>query len=166
MNSYENIIAYLWLLPVTVLIVIPLFWSLFTWLYRVIQRTRLVEVEGCILENAGNLEKRNNQRIRLDEGHAHIDGKSDCCKIDVSDVSTNGICLKHIPEGMDLRSNSFMVMFRTPEQDYTFDAKPIWKKQTERGYVVGAEIIKAPYGWDNMLEGFDQTCIARDFSVQ
>ena len=53
MNSYDNIIVYLWLVPVTVLIVIPLLWSLITWLYRFIQRTRLVEVEGCILDNAG-----------------------------------------------------------------------------------------------------------------
>ena len=105
MNTYDNIIVYLWLVPVIGLIVIPLLWSLLNWLYRTIQRTRLVEVEGCIMENTGNLEKRNSHRVCLDEGHAYIDEESDCCKADVSDVSTNGICLKHVPEAMDLKSN-------------------------------------------------------------
>ena len=66
---------------------------------------------------------------------------------------------------MDLKSNPLLVLFRTPEQDYTFNAKPIWKKLTERGYVIGAEINKTPYGWNNLLKGFNQPCASRDFSI-
>ncbi len=168
MDIYENIIVYLWLVPVIVLIVIPLLWWVFAKLYRAVARTRLAKVEGCILERAGkkavteNFENRNSPRIRLDEGHAYIDEKSDCCKADVSNISKDGICLQHVPEAMDLKSNPLRVLFRTPEKDYTFMVKPIWKKLTSKGYVIGAEIDQAPSGWKNLLKGFNQPCAARD----
>lgn len=164
-NTYDNIIVYLWLIPVIGLIVIPLLWSLFTWLYKSVERTRLAEVEGCILENTGNLEKRNGHRIRLGEGHVYIDDESDCCKADVSNISMDGICLKNVPEAMKLKSNPLMVLFRTPEQDYSFNAKPIWKKLTDKGYMIGAEIHQTPSGWENLFKGFKQPCTARDVSI-
>ena len=165
MNTYDNIIVYLWLVPVIGLIIIPLLWSLFTRLYKFVEHTRLAEVEGCILENTGDLEKRNSHRIRLDEGHVYIDEESDCCKADVSNISMTGICLKNVPETMDLKYNPLTVLFRAPEQDYTFNAKPIWKKLTDKGYMIGAEILQAPSGWENLLKGFKQPCTARDVSI-
>jgi len=160
----DNIIVYLWVVPVIGLIVIPLLWSLFSRLYRTIERNRVAEVDGCILETAGkaagagNVEKRSSHRILLDEGHAYIDEESDCCKAHVSNISMDGICLKHVPEAMNVESNPVMVLFRTPVQDYTFNAKPIWKKLTKKGYVIGAEIDQAPSGWENLLKGFNQPC--------
>ncbi len=162
MNTYENIIVYLWLVPVITLIVIPLLWSLLSWFYKFVERTRLVEVKGCILEDDGNSEKRNCHRIRLNEGHAYLDEESDCCKADVSNISIDGICLKNVPEAMDLKSNPLMVLFRTPEKDYTFNAKPIWKQLTDKGYMIGAKILHAPSGWEKLLKGFKQPCTIRD----
>lgn len=171
METFDNVMIYIWLIPVIGLIVIPLLWSLFVKLYKTIERSRLAKVEGCILENsvadAGteNFEKRCNNRIRLNEGHAYIDELSDCCKADVSNISQNGICLNRVPEAMDLKPTSLMVLFRTPEEDYTFRAKPIWKKLTGNGYVMGAKIDQTPVGWENLLQEFDQTCAVRDARV-
>lgn len=171
MNTYDNIMVYLWLIPVIGLIVIPLLWSWFAKLYKTIERARLAQVEGCILENSGaeaggeNFEKRYANRIRLDEGHAYIDELNDCCKANVSNISQNGICLKQVPQAMELKSNPVMVLFRTPKEDYTFHAKPIWKKMTGDGYVMGAKIDQTPLGWENLLQEFDQTCAVRDARV-
>lgn len=164
MNTYDNIMVFLWLVPVLGLIVIPLLWFLFGSLYRAIERSRLAKINGCILENAGKTsgtgksENRNLPRIRLDEGHAYIDAESDCCKADVSNISKGGICLEHIPETINVKSNPLLVLLRTKDKDYTFTAKPIWKKLTGKGYVIGAEIDRTPSGWENLLKGFNRSC--------
>lgn len=160
MNTYENIFLYLWLIPVIGLIVIPLLWSLFASFYRALERKRMVQVEGCILENAGSGEKRNGDRILLNEGHAYIDEPDDCCRASVSNISRYGICLDQIPKAVDVKDNPMMVLLRTPDRDFTFHARPMWKKLTSRGYMVGAVIDQAPTGWENMLEKFDQPCSA------
>lgn len=166
MNTYDNIIVFLWLVPVLGLIVIPLLWFLFGRIYRAVERSRLAKINGCILENAGNTagteksENRNHPRIRLEEGHAYIDEESDCCKANVSNISKDGICLEHVPGTMNVKSNPnpLWVLLRTETQDYTFTAKPIWTKLTWKGYVIGAEIDRTPSGWENLLKGFNRSC--------
>ena len=168
MNTYSVIIVFLWLVPVLGLIVFPLLWSLFGRLYRAIERIRLAKINGCILENAGETagtkksENRNHPRIRLDGGHAYIDEESDCCKANILNISKDGICLEHVPETMNVKSNPnpnpLWILLRTGDKDYTFTAKPIWKKLTGNGYILGAEIDRTPSGWKNLLEGFNRSC--------
>lgn len=172
MNYYDNILVYLWLVPIIGLIVIPVLWTLFATVYRFLERRRLVQVEGCVLPGAaklagaGNEEKRNCERILLNEGHAYIDEADDCCKAAVCNISRYGICLDHIPRAVDVKDDPMMVLFRTPERDFTFSAKPMWKKLTDNGYIVGAAIDHAPSGWENLLERFDQPCTAPNASMQ
>lgn len=167
MNTYGNIFIYLWLIPVIGLIVIPVLWSLFSSLYRALERKRMVRVDGCILEGAEMEmeEKRNSSRILLNEGHAYIDEPDDCCRAQVTNISRYGICLNHIPKAVDVKTDPMMVLFRTPEHDFTFHARPMWKKLTGTGYVVGAAIDQAPTGWENMLAKFDQPCAAGQVSM-
>ena len=164
MNTYSTIITLLWLIPVLTLIVVPLLGSLFGTLYRAFDRYRLVQVNGCVVKNNGETagngksESRNRPRIRLGGGKAYIDEENDCCTAEISDISKDGICLKHIPETINVRSNTLRVLFRTREEDYTFTAKPVWKKLTEKGYVFGAEIDRTPSGWENLIKRFNWTC--------
>lgn len=163
MTNIQNIIVYLWFVPVVGFIVLPLFWSLLGMLYRAVERSRLVDIRGYVVlknqavrgERVAN--NRSRSRIYVEEGRACIDEERDCCRASVSNISQHGICLKDIPEKMSLESSPLRVVFRTRQKDYIFTAKPVWKKMSQKGYVVGAEIERIPNGWKDLVGGLRQS---------
>ena len=163
MTNIQNIIVYLWFVPVIGFIVLPLFWSLFGMLYRAVERSRLLDIRGYVVLNnqnatgAGAADNRSRPRIHVEEGRACIDEECDCCRASVSNISQHGICLKNVPEKMNLESSPLRVVFRTRQKDYTFMAKPIWKKMAQKGYVIGAEIERIPAGWKDLVGGLRQS---------
>jgi len=163
MTNIQNIIVYLWFVPVMGFIVLPLFWSLFGMLYRAVERSRLLDIRGYVVLNnqdatgVGVADNRSRPRIHVEEGRACIDEECDCCRASVSNISQHGICLEDVPEKMNLESSPLRVVFRTRQKDYTFMAKPIWKKMAQKGYVIGAEIERIPAGWKDLVGGLRQS---------
>lgn len=163
MTNIQTIIVFMWFVPILGFIVLPLLWSLYRVLYRVVDYSRLSDIRGFVALNnldsevAGIKEKRERSRILLEEGQACIDEKSDCCRAKVSNISKHGLCLRNIPRKMYLESNLFRVVFRTRQKDYTVMARPIWKKMTEKGYMIGAEIDRIPAEWNNLVKGLRQS---------
>jgi len=163
MTNIQNIIVYLWFVPVMGFIVLPLFWSLFGMLYRAVERSRLLDIRGYVVLNnqdatgVGVADNRSRPRIHVEEGRACIDEECDCCRASVSNISQHGICLEDVPEKMNLESSPLRVVFRTRQKDYTFMAKPIWKKMAHKGYVIGAEIERIPAGWKDLVGGLRQS---------
>ena len=167
MTNIQNIIVYLWFVPVMGFIVLPMFWSLFGMLYRAVERSRLLDIRGYVVLNnqdamgARVANNRSRSRINVEEGRACIDEECDCCRASVSNISQHGICLENIPGKMNLESSPLRVVFRTRQKDYTFMAKPIWKKMAQKGYVVGAEIERIPDGWKDLVRGLRQSFVAQ-----
>lgn len=166
MTNIQNIIVYLWFAPMVGFVVLPLFWSLVGMLYRVAERSRLMDTTGyVVLNNQGATgtdaaDNRNRPRIYVEEVRACIDEKCDCCRASVSNISKHGICLKDVPEKMNLKSSLLRVVFRTRQKDYTFMAKPVWKKMAKKGYVIGAQIERIPAGWQDLVRGLRQSLTA------
>lgn len=158
MKITQQFIVFLWLVPILGFIVLPLFWSIFGMLFRVVERTRLRDVQGFVeLNNRGaggsvEFEQRSRPRILIDGGRACIDQESKCCKAYVSDVSGHGICLRDIPQKKYLDTGYFRVVVRTRQRDYNLMVRPVWKKLTENGYLVGAEIKRIPAEWRDLVE--------------
>ena len=71
-----DVIVYLWIVPVFLLVVLPLFWSLFCSLYRGYERSRLADIKGFVetdkrvVQDEEGGEHRGHQRVRLDDGKA------------------------------------------------------------------------------------------------
>ena len=105
-------------------------------------------------------EKRSRLRIHLKEGCAYIDDECDCCKVLVSNISKRGVCLLNVPKKMYLESNTFKVVFRTRQKDYTVMARPVWKRMAGMGYMIGAEIDRVPTEWKNLVTGLGHSFVA------
>ena len=171
MTTIQNIIVYLWFVPVMGFIVLPLLWSFFGMLYRAVERSRLLDIKGYVVLNNQDVkgdsvaDNRSRPRIHFESGRACIDEECDCCRASVSDISKHGICLKNVPEKMNVESSPLRVVFRTRQKDYLFMAKPIWKKMAQKGYVVGAEIERIPAGWKDLVKGLSQPFAAESDGV-
>ena len=158
MTNIQTIIVSLWFVPILGFIVLPLLWSLYRVLYRVVDYSRLSDIRGFVALNnldsqgAEVAEKRERSRIILEKGQACIDEESDCCRAKVSNISKHGLCLRNIPRKMYLESSPFRVVFRTRQKDYTLMARPRWKRMTEKGYMIGAEIDRIPAEWNNLVK--------------
>jgi len=167
MNNTQNIIVFLWLLPLFGFIILPLLWSIAGMLYRAIERSRLGEISGYVsLNNRDDAdteedENRGRPRIHLEGGTACIDEERGCCKAAVADISKRGICLKHVPEKMSLESDPIRLVVRTRQKDYTMTATPVWKKLTRKGYVIGAEINQISETWKNFVKGLSRSLDSR-----
>jgi hypothetical protein len=154
MTTLQNIAVYLWLAPVLILVVFPLLWSLFRAIYRMADRSRLADVRGYVVAGTAESDKRHRDRILVEEGWAYVDAECDCCKAAVSNISEDGICLKHIAPSIGTEPEQLRVVFRTRQKDYDLTAKPKWKHLTDEGYEIGAEIEGTPPGWNSLVEGF------------
>ncbi len=167
MFNVQDIIVYLWMLPVLGFIVLPLLWALFGTLYRVAEHTRLGDIRGFIVlnnlgeEGTGEVEHRTRPRVRLEGGKACIDEDCDCCKAYVSNISNSGICLRNIPSSMYLETSPVRVVLKTRQKDYTVLARPRWKRLAGKGFVIGAEIERIPDGWKELVNGFSQPLAAK-----
>jgi len=166
MNDIQEIIVLLWLVPVLGFIVLPLLWSIFGMLYRLVERSKLSDITGFVTLNnwdaatQGKAEKRSRPRINLKEGSACIDGECDCCKALVSNISKQGICLRNIPKKMYLESKAFKVVLRTRQKDYTVMARPVWKRMAGMGCMIGAKIDRVPDEWKSLVTSLCQSSAA------
>jgi hypothetical protein len=162
-----DFIVYLWIVPVFLLVVLPLFWAIFCSLYRGYERSRLAEIEGFVeidqraAQGEEGAEQRQNQRVKFDCGKAFVDEDETCCKAFVANISERGVCLKNIPRKMYMKSNSFRVVLRTQKKDYSLTAIPKWKKMIGNGYMVGAELIQVPEGWRELNGTFTSSQLAQ-----
>lgn len=166
MTTIQNIILYMWFVPVLGFIILPLLGSFYGLLYRVIDRSRLHDIRGFISLNnrssasTGKAENRGRLRIHLEEASCCVDEESDCCKALVSDISKQGICLRNIPRKMFKVPGPFRVVFRTRQNVYNLIARPIWKRKIGKGYVLGAQIDQIPTGWKKLVKGLSQSLAA------
>ena len=163
MINMQEIIVATWLVPVLGFIVLPFVWTVCATLYRVVERSMIPDMRGFVALNdrdavsGGKAENRGRLRIHIQEGRALVDEECDCCKAVVSNISNHGICLRNIPRKMYLESNLFRVIFRTREKDYSLTAKPVWKKLTGQGYMLGAFIDPVPEAWNDFVKGLSKS---------
>ncbi len=158
MNYTHNIIVFLWLVPVLGFIVLPSMWSIYGMLYRAFERSRLTDINGYIALNdrdvvTGEDENRSRPRVHVEGREACIAEECVCSRATVSDFSRHGICLKDVPQKKHLAASSFRLVFRTRQQDYMVIARPVWKRLTGKGYIIGAEIDRIPEAWKNFVTG-------------
>lgn len=172
MTTIHTIVVYVWFVPVLGFIVLPLVGTACGLLYRLVEFSKLSDMRGYVALNnrdvagTGEVENRNRSRIHLEEGQACIDEKDDCCKVTVSNISNQGICLRNIPKRFFMKDSPFRIVFRTRQKDYSVTAKPVWKRMTGNKYVIGAKIEQVTKGWRELVAGFNELFSSRPAEVR
>ena len=155
-----ELMIYLWILPVLAMVILPAFWTFVGILYQALERNYLSDVRGFIdlavwdSADSDQQDRREKSRILIDGPKARVARQVNCCQTYVKNISNRGICLSNIPRKMYQEADEkFKVVFRTREGDYTMFVQPKWKRQGDNGYMVGAEMVNIPPGWDYFVSG-------------
>lgn len=163
-----EIMMYLWLLPVLGMVVLPALWILLCKFVRAMERNYLQDVQGFLdvtghtPQGEGDQERRRHDRIQVQAPKANISQQGKCCRTNIANVSTHGICLEGVPEKLYVEKNGTLkVVVRTREQSYPMFIRPKWSKLGKKGYVIGAEIIRSPAGWLDFIQEIYQPVIAQ-----
>jgi hypothetical protein len=152
-----ELVVYLWMFPIFAMVVLPALWSCSRLFYRSMERMRLSDIRGFIdfsssQEEIRTDERREQNRIQIEGPKAVVAQQTKCCKTQVANLSSNGLCLCNVPKRMFEDANGRLnVVLRTNERDYQLPVKPKWRKATERGFVIGTEITELPSGWNNFI---------------
>lgn len=162
-----DLFFYVLLLPVFGFIIIPSLWAMFAVAYRQVERSRLADVRGFLeiqpdsMSLDGGIERREEPRITIEGPKAVVGCRAKCCRTHVANISTKGIRLNGIPKKMFQKENDqFELVFRTREHDYSMLVQPKWKDSGEKCYMIGAEIVDRPEGWEEFVSGFAQPVAA------
>ena len=143
--SRPSDLMYLWLVPLALLILAPLAFSLLGFILRI---TRAFFFTG---HNVGR-EKRSHPRFIPYEGtFAEITAGDITCTGLVCDISRLGIRLKHLPDNLFHKMDKLTVVIRGYGVDHNLLIRPKWVAETESGKQLGAEIDIAPPGWNQFI---------------
>lgn len=151
MAGVSEYFAYLWLVPVSLFIFVPLCIGLGN---LVLSLAR----SGCPTEkNPANEEKREYQRFIPEEGNTvevKMVGNSctSICTGILCDISKVGISLKELPLMFLDKVEQLTVIVRGYEEDHTLLVRPRWSLATASGNQIGAQIEGASSGWHQFLK--------------
>ena len=151
MTGVSEYFAYLWLIPVSIFIFVPLCIGLGNLAFSIMRLGRTVE-ESPVQE-----EKREHQRFIPEKGNTvevKMVGNSctSICTGLLCDISKVGISLKEIPLMFLDKVEQLTVVVRGDEEEYTLLVHPRWSLATASGNQIGAEIEQASSGWNQFLK--------------
>ena len=137
--------SYLWLMPLLLLILAPVTFTLLGFLLRL---TRTFFFTSTRIGK----EKRNHPRFIPYEGtFAEIKAGNSTCTGLVCDISRMGIRLNHLPDKLLNKMDKLTVVIRGYGVDHSLLVRPKWVAETESGKLMGAEIDTPPPGWNQFL---------------
>ena len=153
MLYHPDYIVYLWLIPVVLVIVIPAFFKAVCALYRMTESGQA----ACAREYARQKkstrisDRRKHPRVELIGAVALVNGTEEHCTGVVANVSRLGVCLKNLPQALLNKAEKFRVQVCTRAGDFDLIVSPRWEKLFAADYMVGAEIVKVPTGWEEYV---------------
>lgn len=158
-----ELFVYLLALPVFGLIVLPLVWDTTRLLYRLVEQSRLMDVQGFMdmgtIRSAGSAEsdRRSLPRVRIKASEAIVARQMKCCRTNLENISSQGICVANVSTRVyESSDRDFRIVLRTRGRNFTMDVRPCWKKRAGNRYILGGEIVRAPTGWNNFVDDFGQ----------
>jgi len=145
MFQHPGLITYLWLVPLVLLILAPL---AFTLIGLILRLTKAFFFTG---DRIGK-EKRNHPRFIPYEGtFAEITAGDTTCTALVCDISRLGIRLNLLSDKFFDKMDKLTVVIRGYGVDHNLLIRPKWISETESGKQIGAEIDTAPPGWNQFI---------------
>lgn len=143
MFYHPELIVYLWLLPVFILIIVPVFFKVGCVLYCQTSWGRTT----CSKEYSRqhNLkqaqERRKHSRVEIDGTSVQVACSGVYCTAMVENISSLGICLKNLPQALLNEAKKLKVIINTQAGNFEMHVKPKWEKSYKSGYKIGADIV-------------------------
>lgn len=159
MFYFPDMLIYLWLLPMIMLLIFPLFWSVTGLLYRFLERSTLGGTKGSfeahLLNNSEvDREKRKEERISIKGIKTYLAEENLCCTASVLNISKEGACFRNLPHQM-YTADKFRILFRTRRQDHLIDIQPRWVRTHSGNNLLGGEITRSKTGWKNLIDSMN-----------
>jgi len=140
MFYHPELIVYLWLLPVSILIVLPLLFKTGCALYLQTSRGKTALNSTALNNNVVANERRKHPRVAVSGARAYVAGHCEGCEAIVENISKFGICVKNLPQELMNEAKKFKVIVTTQAGNFEMFVNPRWNKQRAAGHRVGAEI--------------------------
>lgn len=152
MTGVSDYFAYLWLVPVSLFIIVPLCIGLGNLVLCLARVGRSTVVESPVKE-----EKREHQRFTPEGGNTvevKMVGNSctSICTGLLCDISKVGISLKELPLMFLDKVEQLTVIVRGYEEEHTLLVRPRWSLATDSGNQLGAQIEGASPGWNQFIK--------------
>lgn len=141
MFYHPDLIVYLWLLPVTILIILPLLLKGGCLLYQQTSWGKAALNPDALPNHiVPSTERRKHPRIAVQGAYAMVSGRCECCEAVVENISKFGICVKNLPQELMNEAKKFKVIVKTQAGNFEMFVNPRWNKQREAGHRVGAQL--------------------------
>ncbi len=148
MSGNQGYIVFLWLTPLVLLLLIPLFLLLcrFTYTFIFFVFSTLLG----ILEEDPILEKRQNRRINGDKVGALVTNRTGKVIGKVQNISACGICISGL--AVESEELGYEISLLSGESNvFTLLIQPKWQRLQKTGVILGASILNNPVGWPEYI---------------
>jgi hypothetical protein len=108
-----------------------------------------------ILNYGGAMEKRKHQRIGMENISVDVADGVGAFQGMVSDISRFGVRLINLPKRLNGSVKKMTIVVSAKGQYFKMNARPRWYADDGATKSVGAEILKAPWGWTEFVIGFE-----------
>ncbi|MDD3618706.1 MAG: hypothetical protein RBR09_10405 [Desulfobulbaceae bacterium] len=102
-------------------------------------------------------DKRQSPRQGLDGIIALVSDGSDCCRVSVNDISSNGICFACSGNRLNQDSDNLGVLLTGAGKSIHMQVKPQWKLRHGAEQDIGATIVATLGNWQEFADGFKQS---------
>ena len=148
-----ELIIYLWFLPVTIWVLIPLTLSTIGLSLQLTNRLLFID-EKNTAEISENENKRQHPRINISPIIVKVTDGDHFYAATVKNISRLGICLKNLPETLSNKADKLTVIIKGEEQNHhhTLCVQPVWAKAGDSGQKLGARIEMASPEWIKFIK--------------
>ncbi len=145
MLYHPELIIYLWFLPLTIWILIPLSLGAVGLSLHLVQRLLFFTREDT--------DKRRSTRYNISPVRVNVTDGNHFHAATINNISTLGICLKNLPKKIFDKAERLTVIINEKEQNHhTLYVQPVWTTTGSSGRKLGARIETASSQWFNFLQ--------------
>ena len=149
MLYHPNVVIYLWFLPLTVWVLLPLTLGVIRFSLKLISQLLFVENE-----QPSQVQEIQNRRqysrvsiapveVQVSDGHRSVQAQ-------LANTSRFGLCLKNLPEKIVQTADRLTVTF-TGQGIRTLRVQPVWVRANGTGLNIGAKVEENSIQWQKFL---------------
>jgi len=152
MLYHPEIIVYLWFLPVTIWVLIPLALRAAGLSLQLANRLLFISGENTV-EISENRNKRRDPRLNISPIAVKVTDGDHFHTATIKNISRIGICLKNLPEKLFNKADRLTVIIKEKEKNHhTLRVQPVWATTGASGQKIGARIETASSEWLHFIK--------------
>lgn len=144
-----ELILILWLLPVTAMVLFPLFLAPIGGMVIFFRREgkAVIRLQDYQASQASSPDQREQERVAVQGLTAFVEHKSERYPATVANVSPSGVCLSDIPHLLFEEGERLKLWLQQKDEQIEMVLRPRWEKVKGSSKMIGAEIVNPSREW-------------------